>query len=161
MVGLGLLILRLTLAVTLVAHGAHELFGAFSGPGIGSGGLSRTAAQLAAAGLSPGLPLALLSAVIKFLGGLLLGCGLLTRWAAAAVLGLIGIEVWKMQLQWGYFLNWSVDPTRGHGIEYSAVLAGVLVCLILTGPGEWSWDGWRDRSAAARAAGRARLRQRT
>jgi hypothetical protein len=37
-------------------------------------------------------------------------------------------------------------------------LIGALVSLMLTGPGAFSFDGRRARSAEAEAAGRARLR---
>jgi uncharacterized membrane protein YphA (DoxX/SURF4 family) len=62
--------------------------------------------------------------------------------------------------RWGFFLNWRLDPTRGHGMEFSLLLIGGLACLCVTGAGRWSIDGVRSRSAAARAAGRARLRAR-
>jgi putative oxidoreductase len=153
-------LLRLTVATLLVAHGAHQLFGAFAGPGIGPGGLSYTAARLALLGLEPAMPLAVLQATIQFIGGALIGAGLLTRWAALAVAGDLGLLIWKQQARWGFFLNWTIDPLRGHGMEYSILLIGALVCLVFTGGGEWSFDGRRTRSAAARAAGRARLRSR-
>jgi uncharacterized membrane protein YphA (DoxX/SURF4 family) len=45
-------------------------------------------------------------------------------------------------------------------MEYAVVMIAALVCLTLAGSGEWSIDGVRSRSAASRAAGRARLRDR-
>ena len=54
-----------------------------------------------------------------------------------------------------------LDQVRGQqglGVEYSVTLAGALICLMFTGGGEWSIDGQRLHSRAARAAGRARLR---
>ena len=44
------------------------------------------------------------------------------------------------------------------GYEYNLALIGALVALMLTGPGAFSVDGWRARSAEAEAYGRARLR---
>jgi len=160
MLGLGLLVLRLTVAVVLVAHGAHELAGLFAGPGVGPGGLTATAAHLNAIGLAPGLPVAVVASLIQVVCGLLIGFGLIARFAALAGAGYFGILMWKGQWHWGFFLNWVADPARGNGIEYSALITAALVCLVLAGPGEWSFDGMRTRSAATRAAGRARLRNR-
>jgi uncharacterized membrane protein YphA (DoxX/SURF4 family) len=101
-----------------------------------------------------------LSGTIQLASGLLIGIGLLTRWAAVAVLVYLGVVMWRIQLQWGFFANWILTPSRGHGIELSLVLAGALVCLALAGAGDWSIDGRRVRAAAARASGRARLRRR-
>jgi len=158
MAGLGLSVLRLALAAVFVAHGCNKLFGMWAGPGVGSGGLQTTAAQYAALGLHPEFLLAVLSGVIQLVCGLLLGIGLLTRWAAVALVAYLAIGVWKEHWHWGFFLNWTLTSGRGHGIEYSVVLAGALVCLILAGSGDWSIDGRRATRRAAGAAGRARLR---
>jgi putative oxidoreductase len=159
MASLGLLVLRLTLSVVLVAHGAHQLFGMFGNPGIGAGGLTNTAASYSRLGLEPGFALAVLSGIIQFLGGALLGAGLLTRWAALAIIGYLCIAIWKDQFRWGFFLNWVSEPTRGHGVEFSVLIIGALAALALSGAGEWSLDGRRATTAATRAAGRARLRR--
>jgi uncharacterized membrane protein YphA (DoxX/SURF4 family) len=45
------------------------------------------------------------------------------------------------------------------GIEYRLVLMGALLCLSLTGPGALSIDEWRNSSAEAMRAGRARARK--
>jgi putative oxidoreductase len=156
---LGLLALRLGLALVFVMHGAHATFGIAAGPGVGPGGLSATGAAFSKVGIEPGLLMGLMAAVIQLTGGLLIGAGYLTRYAAAAVLGYVMLAGWKMHLMWGFFLNWGGDPTRGHGLEYSIALGGGLLCLVLTGPGDWSIDGRRATRASERAAGRARLRR--
>jgi putative oxidoreductase len=160
MTAIGLLLLRLVLAAVCVAHGAHALFGAFGGPGsgVGPGGLGQTAAQYTAMGL-PGFAVAVLAGLANLVGGLLLGVGYLTRWAAATLALLTGLLAWKSQLVWGFFLNWIGEPGRGHGMEFSIVLIGALLCLALTGGGDWSLDGGRSRRRSAAAAGRARLRR--
>lgn len=160
MIGPGLLVLRLALATVLVAHGGHEVFGLFGGPGAGPAGLTQTAAHFASIGLSPGLFFAVLIGFGRLGGGVLIGVGYFTRWVALALAVFEGLEIWKDFARWGLSLNWSLDPTRGHGMEYAIVTIAALVCLTLAGSGEWSVDGVRARSAAARAAGRARLRER-
>jgi putative oxidoreductase len=158
MAGLGLVVLRIALAVVFVMHGSNKLFGMWAGPGVGPGGLQNTAAQYAALGLHPEFLLAVLAGVIQFVGGLLIGVGVLTRWASAALVLYLALGIWKEHVHWGFFLNWIGTPGRGQGVEYSIVLIGALVCLVLAGAGDWSLDGRRAHSRARQAAGRARLR---
>jgi putative oxidoreductase len=160
MTGVGLAILRVTVALVFAIHGAHKLFGFWGGPGVGPGGIARTATQFAALGLEPGVFVAVTAGVIEFVGGLLLATGFLTRWAAAALVGYLAITSWKLHAPWGFFLNWVNDPTRGHGLEFVIILIACLTLFILAGGGEYSIDGRRSLSAASRAAGRARLRNR-
>ena len=159
MISLGLLLLRLSLAAVLVGHGLHALFGIGAGPGIGPGGLTAMGAAFSHAGIEPGFLMATIAAVIQLGGGLLVGTGYLTRYAAVAALGYLIVVAWKVHLMWGFFLNWGVDPTRGHGLEFAVSLSGGLLCLVLTGAGDLSIDGMRSSRAQSRAAGRARLRR--
>lgn len=156
----GLAVLRLALACVFLAHGMHKLFGYWSGPGVGPGGLRATAEHLANVGFPGGTALAVVAGVVQLAGGALVGVGLLTRWAASAVLGYVIIGIWKEHFRWGFFLNWAGEPGRGNGLEYSIVLVGALVCLILAGSGRWSFDGRRAARAESRAMGRARIRGR-
>lgn len=161
MTSLGLALLRLALAIVFVAHGANKLFGLFAGPGIGPGGLAHTAEYFASVHLQPANALALAAALAQLAGGLLIGIGFFTRWAAVAGLVYLGVGMWKVHWQWGLFLNWTGTPGRGQGVEYSIVLAAALACLMLTGPGDFSFDGRRASYKASKAAGRARLRKTT
>jgi putative oxidoreductase len=158
--GLGLLLLRLALSAVSIAHGAHMLFGTFGGPGsgVGPGGLTQTAAQFTAMSL-PGGPVALLAGSAELLGGVLLGVGYLTRWAAFALAAFTAMLSWKSQWPWGFFLNWVGEPGRGHGIEFSIVLFAGFLCLTLSGGGDFSIDGRKTRRQSYAAAGRARLRR--
>jgi putative oxidoreductase len=156
----GLLVLRLTLAVLFVAHGSNQWFGSFSDSGIGAGGLAATAARFSAVGLDPGMPMAIFAGGIQIAAGLLMGLGALTRWAALGLIAYLALDAWKAHLPWGFFLNWTLEPNRGHGIEHAVLLTGALTCLVLAGGGDLSIDGRRARSAASRASARARLRTR-
>jgi putative oxidoreductase len=156
----GLLVLRLSLAVVLVAHGAHVLFGAFGGGGAGAGGLSQTAAYMSALGLSPAFPIAVAGGVVQLVGGSLIGTGWFTRSASTVTAAWFTLMLFRDSARWGFFMNWVLDPTRGHGMEFPLLLIGGLACLAVAGAGEWSIDGVRAHSAASRAAGRARLRAR-
>ncbi len=158
MTGLGLLVLRCTLAAVFIAHGAHTLFGVWVGPGIGPGGVSAMGEFYTSLGLEPGTLLAIIAGLTQLAGGVLLAFGWLTRWAAIALGTYIGVGLWKVHLHWGFFLNWRGVAERREGMEYSIIIAGALVCLFLAGAGDWSVDGRRSSRAAREAAGRARLR---
>jgi putative oxidoreductase len=158
MTGLGLVALRLGLAVVFVAHGAQVLFGAWGGPGVGPGGIAATAAFYLSLGLQPATLLAVLAGLIQLIGGLCLGLGLFSRPAVIALGAYIGVGAWTVHRHWGFFLNWMGVAGRREGLEYSIVIAAALVCLLVAGPGAWSVDGRRSTRAEARAAGRARLR---
>ena len=159
MTALGLLLLRMTVGAMFVAHGVHKLFGIGGGPGIGPGGLDQTAAQFTTLGLSPAFVLAVLAGITQLAGGVLLVTGLLTRWAALALIIYCTIGIWADHGRWGFFLNWLMTPGRGHGVEYLVVVIGALMGLLMIGGGDWSLDGQRTRSVARRAAGRARMRR--
>lgn len=158
MSGLGLLVLRLVLAVVFLAHGSHEVFGMFGGPGNGPGGLSSSAAVLGAAGMPQPFLIAVTQGIIELVAGAMLAAGFFTRTASFLLLVSVTVELWKLRWPWGFFLNWTSAPERGHGMEYGIVLAAALICLLLTGPGDASIDGMNQQSAARRAAGKARLR---
>lgn len=160
MAGLGLLVLRVVLAVVFLAHGAHEVFDLFggSGTGPGPGGLSASAAVLAAAGLPQPFLIAVTQGVIELAGGVMLVAGFFTRIASFLLMIPVMVALWMRFAPWGFFLNWTNAPARGHGMEYALVLAAALTCLVLTGPGDVSVDGVHQQSAARRAAGKARLR---
>lgn len=142
--------LRLCVGAVFLAHGAQKLFGVWDGPG-----LTAMAGYLVTIGLTPAYPIAVLTAVSELAGGVLLILGGLTRWVAFGLAVRVGIAVWKVHYLNGFFLN----SDRGDGVEFSLVLLGGLLCLMLTGPGALSVDEWRNSSAEAKAAGRARARK--
>ena len=162
MSGAGLFVLRLGLALVSVTHGLHTLFGVMGGPGsgVGPGGVSQTGQQFTAMGLPGGFLIAVLVGVAQVAGGVLLVTGYLIRWAAVTLAAVTAILAWKSQAPWGFFLNWVLEPGRGHGVEFSIVLFTAYMCLALTGGGEWSLDNRTAKKRSYVAAGRARLRGR-
>jgi len=143
-------VLRLYVGGVFLAHGAQKLFGLWGGPG-----LAGTTALFATLGLPYPYPLALLVAVTEFAGGALLILGGLTRWVALALAIEMGVAIWKVHYSNGFFLN----SRSGQGSEFALVLLAAMLSLMLTGPGALSWDEWRDSSAEAMRAGRARARK--
>jgi len=146
----GTAVLRLCVGTVFLAHGAQKLFGAWGGPG-----LAGTAGLFENLGLMPAYPLAVLAAVAEFGGGVLLIVGGLTRWVALLLALEMVVAVWKVHYLNGFFLN----SDRGPDVEFSLVLIGALLCLMLAGPGALSVDEWRDSSAEAKRAGQARARK--
>jgi putative oxidoreductase len=149
----GPVVLRVTVGAMFVAHGLQKLFGVWDG-----GGLSGTAAHFASLGLTPAFPLAVAVGVTESAGGAMLLAGVFTRSAAVALTMVMLVAIYTVHWPHGFFLNWGLTPGQGHGFEFSLIVVGALLCLILTGPGALSIDHARARSAEADAAGRARLR---
>jgi putative oxidoreductase len=125
---LALLGLRIVVGLTFAAHGAQKLFGAFGGPGI-----KGTAGFLEQLGLRPGKLNAWLSGGAEFFGGLLIALGLLTPFAAAALIAAMTAATLTVHLRNGFF-------NAGNGFEYNVVLAAAVFALAGVGPGTWSLD---------------------
>jgi len=139
-------VLRLVVGAVFIAHGAQKLFGVWGG-----GGLSGTETYFSQLGLEPAYPLAVVAGAIEFGGGILLLAGGLTLVASLALVLEMLVAIWKVHLANGFFVG-------VNGYEFNLTLIAALLSLILTGPGAFSLDGRRASHAAARAAGRARLR---
>jgi putative oxidoreductase len=125
---LGLLLLRLTVGLTLAAHGGQKLFGWFGGPG-----LNTTGHHLEMLGFRPGRRHALMAGVIELGGGLLLALGLLTPLAATIVFSVMLVAGMSAHRKQGFFI------TSG-GYEYTLVLGMAGLTIAFTGPGAWSLD---------------------
>ncbi|MBB3052293.1 putative oxidoreductase [Prauserella isguenensis] len=130
----GLLVLRLGLAMVMGAHGLQKLFGLFDGPGIGG-----FADALTAMGYTGQTTLlAWITAFAETGGALLLAVGLFTPIGAAAVLGVaINIVVSKFQLGSGYF-----------EAELDLMVGVAALTLLFTGAGRIAIDKntpWRRK----------------
>jgi putative oxidoreductase len=129
----GLLLLRLTVGLTLAAHGAQKLFGWFGGHGLDAMG-----PMFEALGFHPGRRHALMAGVAEVGGGLLVALGALTPVGAALVFSVMIVAAVSVHLKNGFFV------TSG-GIEYNVVLGLSGLMLAFTGPGVLSMDallGW-------------------
>jgi putative oxidoreductase len=128
----GLLLLRVTLGATIIAHGYNHIYG--------GGKIEGTAGWFASMGLKPGILHAWLASGTELLGGLLLVLGLANPLAAGAVLGVVVVAWITAHRTNGFFI---FKP--GQGWEYVMVLALLALGLGLLGPGGWSVDralGW-------------------
>jgi putative oxidoreductase len=148
---IALLALRLVVGLTLAAHGAQKLFGAFGGPGI-----DRSAGLFEQIGLRPGKLYVWIGAGAELVGGVMLAAGLLTPFAAAALIAGMTAAALTVHLRNGFFLS-------NDGVEYLLVLAAAAFALAGVGPGAWSLDhalnihasgtGWALAALAAGALG--------
>lgn len=125
---LGLLILRLVVGLTFAAHGAQKAFGWWKGPGW-AGWL----AVMTRMGFRPAAVWGAISIGAELVGGMLLAAGLLTPFAAMALIGQSAVIVFKAHWARGF---WSRDG----GFEFPLSLAGGVVALVGTGPGSVSLD---------------------
>jgi putative oxidoreductase len=125
---LGLLVLRVLVGGLFAAHGAQKLFGAFGGHGIGG-----TAGFFEQLGLRPGKLHAWFAGTAEFAGGLLIALGLVTPFAAAALIAVMTAAVLTAHLPKGFF-------NADGGFEYNLVLVAALFALAGIGAGEWSLD---------------------
>ena len=126
------LVLRLTLAVVMFAHGAQKALGWFGGDG-----LRGTLDSLRKSGVSS--PVAVLAIMAEFLGPLGLAVGLLTRVAALGIAAVMLGAILTVHRQHGFFMNW-YGNAQGEGFEYHVLVIGLAVALVLNGAGVWSLD---------------------
>ena len=125
---LALIALRIVVGLGFAAHGAQKLFGWFGGHGI-----EGTAGFFEQIGLRPGKVHAIGAGTAEFAGGLLIAVGLVTPFAAAALIGVMVAAVLTVHLKNGFFVT-------ENGYEYNLTLAAVLFALAGIGAGNWSLD---------------------
>ena len=124
---LGLFLLRLTVGLTLAAHGAQK-FG-----WLGGYGLAGTGQWLESVGFHPGRRHAVLAGLVEIGGGLLLAFGAATPLGAALVASVMVVAAVTAHVKNGFFAT-------GGGFEYNLVLGVAGLALAFTGPGAWSSD---------------------
>lgn len=134
------LLLRITLGVTMLAHGWNHWRG--------GGRIEGTARWFGGLGLRPPLVHAWSSVLVELAAGAALVLGLLTSLACAATVGVMTVAGIAAHRRNGFFVF-------KDGYEYVLVLAIVAVCLAVLGPGSLSLDrllGLDDDLAGATGA---------
>jgi putative oxidoreductase len=126
------LVLRLTLAVVMLPHGAQKALGWFGGYG-----LRGTLDSFRKSGVPASV--AVLVIMAEFFGPLGLAVGLLTRVAALGIAAVMLGAILTVHRQHGFFMNW-LGNQQGEGIEYHVLAIGIAVALVLSGAGVWSLD---------------------
>lgn len=127
-IALGLLIIRLVVGLSFMAHGAQKLFGWFGGYGPkGTGG------WMESIGIKPGVAMAVMAGLMEFVGGALFAAGLGTVFASLLIVMTMVVAIVKVHGQNGYW------ATAG-GYEYNLLLIAIAVGVALTGGGAYSVD---------------------
>jgi len=124
---IGLLLLRLTVGLTLAAHGAQKLFGWFGGSG-----LEATGQFFETLGFLPGRRRALMAGLAETGGGLLLALGLFTPIGTALICSVMLVAL-AVHIKNGFF-------AQNGGYEYTIVLGVAALSVAFIGPGSFSLD---------------------
>ncbi|TMM51983.1 DoxX family protein [Maribacter algarum] len=130
---LGYSIARLTLGLVLFPHGAQKLLGFFGGYGY-SATIEMFTTQM-------GLPsiVAFSVIMIEFFGSISLILGLFSRFWALSLIGMFSGIIFTTQLEHGFFMNWFGNQA-GEGFEYSLLVIGLALTILINGSGKWSID---------------------
>ncbi|MGC5324327.1 DoxX family protein [Brevibacillus sp. SYSU BS000544] len=125
MMNLGLLVIRLIVGLIMAGHGAQKLFGWFGGYGLkGTGG------WLESIGVKPGVLMAAIAGLLELVGGLMFAAGVFTPVAAAMIVMIMLVAMFKVHAQNGFWVT-------SNGIEYNLVLIAIAVGVALIGPGAY------------------------
>jgi putative oxidoreductase len=125
-------LLRITLGLILIPHGCQKFFGWFGGAGF-----ARFVQIFETIGYKPGELWVTLVAGTELIGGLLLVCGLFTRFAALALVIFMINAVWVTSAK-GFF--WTAG-----GMEYSLLIGIVALVFLVKGGGACSIDAKMDK----------------
>jgi putative oxidoreductase len=130
---IGKLILRLTLGLVVLPHGAQKLLGMFGG-----NGFEKTMGFLTE---RAGLPwiIAFLVIFIEFFSALFVALGMFTRWAALSISVLFVGILFFAHFEHGFFMNWSGRGT-GEGYEFHLLVIGLGLGIALLGAGKFAWS---------------------
>jgi putative oxidoreductase len=124
------LIMRAALGLCFVAHGGQKLFGWFGG-----GGITGTTAFFRSVGIPAPHAFAYVAGIVEFFGGIAIGLGFLTIVAAVGLLIEMLIAISTVSYAAGFFVT-----AQKIGWELNVYLIGLIVALLVMGPGAWSAD---------------------
>ena len=129
----GFSIARLTLGLVIFPHGAQKLLGLFGGYGY-QGTMESLTTQM-------GLPsiVAFSVIMIEFFGSISLVLGIFSRFWALSLVGMFTGIIITTQLEHGFFMNWYGNQA-GEGYEYSLLVIGLALTILVNGSGKWSID---------------------
>jgi putative oxidoreductase len=124
---IGLLILRIAVGVTMIAHGYNHIWR--------GGKIAGTGGWFESLGLRPGKLHAWMASIVELGAGAMLIVGFLTPLAAAGVVGVMMVAILTVHRFNGFFIF-----RPGEGWEYTGNLAMAGLALGALGGGGWSLD---------------------
>lgn len=131
---IGFSIARWTLGLVMFPHGAQKLLGLFGGYDYSS--------TMDALTTQMGLPAIVAFSVImiEFFGSISLVLGFFSRFWALSLAGMFTGIIITTQLEHGFFMNWYGNQA-GEGYEFSLLVIGLALSIVVNGSGKWSIDG--------------------
>lgn len=130
---IGFSIARLTLGLVIFPHGAQKLLGLFGGYGY-SATIDFFTTQMGLPGI-----IAFSIIMIEFFGSISLILGFVSRFWALSLAGMFLGIIYTTQLEHGFFMNWFGNQA-GEGFEYSLLIIGLALSIVINGSGKWSID---------------------
>jgi putative oxidoreductase len=130
----GILLLRVALGLSVAAHGAQKIFGAFGGHGP-----SGTAGYFGTLGFRAPTVLAVVAGLAE-LSGIMLAAGLLTPLACLAIVVVMFSAIGSVHWRNGFW-------NAAGGYELNLLIIAGATAIAATGPGRFSLDrliGWDD-----------------
>jgi putative oxidoreductase len=117
-VDISLLAVRVVVGIIFAAHGSQKLFGSFGGPG-----LEKVVEMMG--------PLGYPVTIGEFFGGLGLIVGFLCRFSAASLIVIMLGAIATVHGKHGFFQS-------DGGFEYNLALIGLLLPILIAGPGKFA-----------------------
>lgn len=121
--------IRLALAAVMIAHGSQKVLGSFGGPGFNAFTSGNTPFSF----MRPAWLWLAAAAFTEFVGGILVGLGLLTRVAALLIACTMLTAAVGVHLSGGFFAS-------NKGYEYPLALFAMALALLISGGGMLSVD---------------------
>jgi len=131
------LILRLAFGLGFAVHGYQSLF-------VIEGGMAGLTGLVEKQGWPAPEAWAYVAKITELVGGLLIALGFLTRAAALACAGTMGVAIYMAHLEHPFR-----DPAGGPGWELAGLYLAAFIALLLTGAGKISIDGLRKDAPPA------------
>jgi putative oxidoreductase len=127
------LILRLTLGIIMLPHGAQKMFGLYGGYGF------RLTMDYFTRELNLPSVLAGLIILIELFGSICLIGGFASRLFSLLFLTIMAGAIFTINYKNGLFMNWT-GSQKGEGFEYHLLVIGICIGLLFTGSGKYSAD---------------------